>query len=126
MYVGRSNWVQLTSDWNDIFGIQSDGSLWKIFSVIRTNLLENFSAVPKPERVGTDTDWKTVVAGYAHYLALKTDGSLWGWGANHSGQLGPGPAQVTNGMVRVGHDSDWLKIFASEHTSVGIKRDGSV
>jgi alpha-tubulin suppressor-like RCC1 family protein len=78
-----------------------------------------------PERIGIDTDWMTVVAGYQHFLMLKKDGSLWGWGRNDSGQLGPGPAQFTNDIVRVGRDSDWSSVFASQQTSIGVKRDGS-
>ena len=29
-------------------------------------------------------DWKSVAAGASHTLALKNDGSLWGWGSNQS------------------------------------------
>jgi hypothetical protein len=125
-WVGGANWVQLASDWDHVFGIQSDGSLWKLFTATRTNAVENLSTAPIPERIGTDTDWKSVVAGYAHFLMLKNDGTLWGWGRNDSGQLGPGPTQFTNELVKVGHDADWASVFASRATSVGVKRDGSV
>ncbi len=125
-WVGGAHWVQLARDWDYVFGIQSDGSLWRLFTATRTNVVENLSNAPIPERIGTDTDWKSIVAGYAHFLVLKKDGSLWGWGNNGNGQLGPGPAQFTNDLVRVGHDSDWLSVFASQGTSVGVKRDGSV
>ncbi|MFP4976574.1 invasin domain 3-containing protein [Paenibacillus sp. CN-4] len=45
----------------------------------------------------------SVSAGFHHYLALRSDGTLWTWGANNEGQLGRGetgahyasPAQVT-------------------------------
>src|SRR5206468_6808373 len=96
IFLGGANWVQLASDRDHVFGIKADGSLWKIFSVTRTNVAENLSAVPVPERIGTDAEWKSVVAGWMHFLMLKKDGSLWGWGRNDNGQLGPGPAQLTN------------------------------
>ena len=40
-------------------------------------------------KIGTN-EWKQVSAGYNHTLAVKTDGSLWAWGANITGQLGDG------------------------------------
>lgn len=124
--VGNSHWVALASDWNHVFGIQSDGSLWKIFSVLGTNLDKTLETTPSPARMGTDHDWKSITAGERHFLALKKDGSVWGWGRNDSGQIGRGPLQVTNDFIRIGNDSDWVKIFASQATSVGVKQDGSV
>jgi alpha-tubulin suppressor-like RCC1 family protein len=34
------------------------------------------------------TTWSSVSGGYAHSLATKTGGTLWGWGGNTEGQLG--------------------------------------
>ena len=34
--------------------------------------------------------WVSLSAGYYHTLARKTDGTLWAWGSNGSGQLGDG------------------------------------
>src|SRR4029078_2468563 len=103
-----------------------DGSLWKIFSERGTNDPVNLPSVLDPERIGFDTNWKSIAAGSGHFLALKTDGTLWGWGQNDSGQLGPGPVQLKDGVTRIGKDTDWLKVFASQNTSVGVKRDGSM
>ena len=36
--------------------------------------------------------WSKINAGGSHTLAIKTDGTLWAWGSNHSGQLGNGNA----------------------------------
>jgi hypothetical protein len=38
----------------------------------------------------TDKGWAAIAAGYRHTIALKTDGSLYTWGWNYSGQLGDG------------------------------------
>ena len=54
--------------------------------------------------------------GSSHNLVLKTDGTLWGWGANGTGQLGTGdittleaPLPVTTTMFGgTTPDSDWL------------------
>ena len=57
-----------------------------------------------PRRVGADSDWAAVFSGDDYSAALKTNGTLWVWGHNQSGQLGLGttasvdePTQVTTG-----------------------------
>ena len=41
-----------------------------------------------PTRVGAANDWVAVASGYWHTVALKSNGTLWAWGANGFGQLG--------------------------------------
>lgn len=79
-----------------------------------------------PERIGTNSDWKSLAAGSGHFLALKQDGSIWGWGWNSDRQLGDGPNWIGEQPARVGEDSDWVVIFASGYRSAGVKRDGSL
>ncbi|MHB8520890.1 MAG: ABC transporter permease [Limisphaerales bacterium] len=132
-FLATSNWVSLASSdhqvvdlKSQVVGLQSDGSLWNVHSLTKTNLLADLSAVPEPERIGSDSDWKAIVAGSVHFLALKADGSIWGWGNNHNGQLGVGPEHFTDGPVRIGTDSDWAAVLAGRLMSIGVKRDGSV
>ena len=129
VFLGPSDWVYLANSYSQVVGIQSDGSLWKVFSWDRPVPmwnLRNLSVIPQPQRIGGDSDWKTVAAGHGHFLALKKDGTLWGWGNNGDGQIGPGEKEFTNGPVRIGVESDWLATFASGNVSIGIKGDGSV
>jgi alpha-tubulin suppressor-like RCC1 family protein len=44
-----------------------------------------------PTQVANLTGVKAIAAGYYHSLAIKTDGTVWAWGYNSSGQLGIGP-----------------------------------
>ena len=127
-FLGASNWVKLANTEHHVVGIQSDGSLWNVFSRQgwipwnRTRLL----SVPEPERIGTDSNWTAIASGLRHFLALKADGTLWGWGNNREGQLGAGPKESPDEPVRIGTDSDWAAVLAGNDTSVGIKQDGSV
>ena len=43
---------------------------------------------PVPEQILTDV--KLVAAGYCHAIAVRTDGTLWGWGSDERGALGDG------------------------------------
>lgn len=68
-----------------------------------------------------------VAAGAHHVLALRADGTVWGWGDNRSNQLGLGagvPWQLTPALVP-GLDGI-VGIGASEDSSSALRNDGSV
>lgn len=60
-------------------------------------------AAPVLGNLGSSTAFggvRSIAAGSAHSLAIKTDGSLWSWGYNEFGSLGLGPGAVgTNARV---------------------------
>jgi alpha-tubulin suppressor-like RCC1 family protein len=68
--------------------------------------------VRPPNTLGNVT---AVAVGGIHSLALRTDGSVVGWGDNSFGQIGIPPA-VTN----------IIAIAAGQHHSVALRRDGNV
>src|SRR5262249_26328820 len=41
-------------------------------------------------------------AGYGHSVSVNSDGTVWAWGWNQSGQLGDGTTTSRNGPVRAG------------------------
>jgi ABC-type transport system involved in multi-copper enzyme maturation permease subunit len=127
-FLATSNWVSLVNSHNQVAGIRSDGTLWKVFSRNpRSNSQwTRMVPTPEPERIGADSNWRAIAAGGSHFLALKADGTLWGWGDNGEGQLGVGPKQILDDPGRIGTASDWATVFAGHQTSVGVKRDGSV
>ena len=74
--------------------IKEDGTLWAVGT--NTDGVQGTGDGidhKTPKQVGTDTDWAYVTSvrfwGYTA-LAIKTDGTLWGWGSNSSNQLGTG------------------------------------
>lgn len=66
-----------------------------------------------------------LVAGFNHFLALKADGSCWGWGANTSGKVGDNAAGTKSSPVSVAGDHSFIKVIAGFNTSIGLKADGS-
>lgn len=70
---------------------------------------------------------KAVAAGDGHSLALKTDGTVWGWGSNQYGQIatgnGPGSTNVPAPVVGL---SNIVAIAASGIHSAALRGDGTV
>ncbi|MBU6401468.1 MAG: hypothetical protein KGS61_14220 [Verrucomicrobia bacterium] len=91
---------------------------------------DSTNRVTVPTQVGRDSDWVAIAAGGEHALALKTDGSLWGWGRNDLGQIGDGTFEHRNHPVRIGSDHDWAAVAAGGGQfgghSAALKRDGSL
>jgi hypothetical protein len=68
-----------------------------------------------------------VSAGNEHCLALKSDGSLWAWGDNDSGQLGIGRDDFSVPVpTQIGADKDWVAVSAGLDHSLALKVDGSL
>jgi RNA polymerase sigma factor (sigma-70 family) len=67
--------------------LASDGSLWSWgeerlgWPVLGLTNIQNTVSL---RRIGRDTDWVDVAVGDSHCLAVKSDGTLWAWGANLS------------------------------------------
>ena len=81
---------------------------------------------PGPVQQSFDTDWISVAAGSFHTLALKADGSLWGWGDNSRGQLGDVNPGIYCSPIHIGADQLWNVVFACGSSSFAIRRDGTL
>jgi alpha-tubulin suppressor-like RCC1 family protein len=73
------------------------------------------------------------VAAFWHGLALKRDGTVWGWGSNYSGALGDGttteratPVQVAGLSDVVAIDTRYGDEWSVSPHSVALKQDGTV
>jgi len=115
-----------------------DGSLWswggedRGFPVLG---LGKMNLTPNLVRIGSETNWVFVSAGDAHNLALKSDGTIWAWGANFRGQLGDGRygGKLSNGTFNMEHlpvhtvaGTDWVRVQAGYTTGYALKRDGTL
>jgi alpha-tubulin suppressor-like RCC1 family protein len=139
----RSSPVQVGSltDWSSIFcgsknsfSVKKDGTLWAWGRNNNGQLgigtgggdVNNKSS---PVQVGGLTTWSSVSASQYHTLAIKTDGTLWAWGKNYSGQLGIGTSLAgsdKSSPVQVGSLTTWSKVSASGNSSLAIKTDGTL
>jgi alpha-tubulin suppressor-like RCC1 family protein len=84
------------------------------------------SSQASPAQIGAGEDWAVLDAGYSHAVALKTDGSLWAWGGNFSGQLGDGTTTNRATPTQIGVDTDWARVEAGSSHTLAVKDDGTL
>ena len=105
-----TNWKQVSTGGRHCAGIKTDGTLWTWGYNSFYGQLGDGTTVTKssPVQIGSLTDWKQVVCGYNSTLCIKTDGTLWAWGANWSGHLGLSGNRSS--PVQVGSLTNWKQI----------------
>ncbi|MGE3843813.1 MAG: chitobiase/beta-hexosaminidase C-terminal domain-containing protein, partial [Vicinamibacterales bacterium] len=67
-----------------------------------------------------------VAGGGSHSLALRDDGTVWGWGLNSGGQVGDGTTTQRTTPVSVSNLANVVAIAAGEAFSVAALADGTV
>jgi len=75
-----------------------------------------------PIQVGSLTDWSKLCiesSSSGNASAIKTDGTLWAWGRNSSGQLGQGDTTATSSPVQVGSLTTWLESKSGNNAIFG-------
>ena len=127
---GGARRPQIACGLHHSLAIGSDGTLWAWGANGFGQLgLGTADANPhaRPARVGTATDWAAVAAGGACSLALRSDGTLWAWGAGSLGQLGTGDQSERAVPVRVGTASNWTAVACGpDDHCVALRSDGSL
>lgn len=98
--------------------LRTDGTLWRwpCWYYTGTNVVQ----------LGTNTDWAYLAGGPFHGLALKVDGSLWGWGWNSSGQLAGGTNAFYQDPIPIAPTKRWRTVVAGGQHSLGIGDDGTL
>src|SRR3989339_893222 len=132
-----TNWVAVSAGGAHTIAIKSDGTLWGWGNNSNGQLGLGYAttsypyAITPPTKIGTDTNWVAVSAGEAHTIALKSDGTLWGWGNNNNGQLGLGyttpsyPYAITS-PTKIGTDTNWVTVSAGYAYTMALKSDGTL
>ena len=123
-----ADWAAISAASSHNLALKTDGTLWawgnNAFSQLGTG--NNGSGHKhNPEQIGSDSDWISISTGSRHGFAIKTNGSLWGWGSSDWGELGNGNQKHTS-PVQIGSDSDWQSVSASTYFSAALKTDGSL
>jgi alpha-tubulin suppressor-like RCC1 family protein len=126
---GGTNWRQVAGGYNHTAAIKTDGTLWTCgyngYGQLGNNTTTNRSS---PVRTaGGGTNWRQVAGGYNHTAAIKTDGTLWTWGNNGSGQLGDNTTSTRSSPVTTaGGGTNWRQVAGGGNHTAAIKTDGTL
>lgn len=132
---GGSNWKQVC--FNALGGfnptvaaIKSDGTLWVWGDNSCRQLgIDSFTTCRSSpvQTITGGNNWKQVAVGGSHVIAIKDDGSMWGWGANGCGQIGNGTTtSYVNTPVQIGISRDWWQVDSRPASNHAIKTDGTL
>jgi hypothetical protein len=121
--LGGNNWKSIAGGYRHIIALKTDGTLWtwgrNDFGQLGVN-----DTRPRSTPVTTllgGTNWKSIAGGISHTVALKTDGTLWTWGRNSSGELGVNNtiARSTPVTTLLG-ETNWKSIAGGVYHTVAL------
>ena len=127
--VAGVTWCQVSAGYNHTMALRQNGTAWGWGNGGRGQLGDN-SVLARSSPflvVGGFTDWRQVSAGRCFSMALRQNGTAWGWGCNNFGGLGDGTAVGKSSPVSViGGFTDWCQITAGACVSLGVRTNGSL
>ena len=123
---GGTNWKQVTGGQFHTAAIKTDGTLWTWGFNGQGQLgLNDMTNTSSPVQIsGGGTNWKQVSGGSNHTAAIKTDGTLWTWGLNSTGQLGLNTiSSYSSPVPTIEGFNNWKSISMGWAHSAGIVDD---
>ncbi|MBS1508049.1 MAG: T9SS type A sorting domain-containing protein [Bacteroidetes bacterium] len=138
--------ISINNDWSVIdasaftsYAIKKNGTLWGWGGNIWGELGDKSKSGAKPIQIGADTNWKKIAGdgenGF-HNFAIKTNGTLWGWGYQQrdiavgnlvGGQLGDGGnSSDYQSIKQIGTSTNWQSVTIGDFFSLAIDNGGGL
>jgi alpha-tubulin suppressor-like RCC1 family protein len=128
-------WLAVSGGGNYFLALASDGRLWSWGYNFYGQLgLGDYTARTAPTLIQSDFNWgifEGVAAiatgsGFGNSIAIKTDGTMWSWGANANSELGLGDTDLRNAPEQIGNNTDWSAVFVGAAHNIAIKNNGTI
>jgi alpha-tubulin suppressor-like RCC1 family protein len=128
--IGTGSWTAVSAGHSHTAAIRSDGALFTCgsnrYGQLGDGSATGYGVAPviTLTQIG-NSSWIAVDAGSEHTAAIRSDGALFTWGRNSTGQLGNGTSATRSSPVQIGTGL-WTSVSAgSEHTAA-IRSDGAL
>lgn len=129
--IGGTQWKDLSGIGNTTrHALKTDGTLWG-WGQGGNGVIGNNTANPcNPSPVQIPGSNWSILSRYSsssgnHQFAIKTDGTLWGWGSGANGQIGDGTTTSRSSPTQVPGTS-WTVVERGNTQSYGLKSDGTL
>ena len=127
-----TTWSYAQGNRTGLFGTKTDGTLWSWGYNGNGSLGQgNTTEYSSPTQIGTGTDWGTETyqlgGNWTVGAAVKTDGTLWTWGAQSAGELGHNQQnQNYSSPKQVGTDTTWRSVGGAYAVTLATKTNGTL
>ena len=122
-----TDWCQVSVGFANSAAIRQNGTLWSWGANSLGQVGDNTTVAKSSpvSVVGGFTDWcqLEVGIGCAHTLAIRTNGTIWGWGSGANGRLGNNSiANRSSPVSAVGNISDWCQVTTGGAHTMAIRK----
>ncbi|HLS27751.1 MAG TPA: hypothetical protein VK041_03820, partial [Opitutales bacterium] len=111
-FFAETDWEKVARSGADVAGIRADGSLWRI-------LAEDQGILAIEPLI--DGRWLDLAGGMHHLLAVRDDGTIWGWGSTYAFDSAGQKMRRISRPQQIGDETDWVAAHAIDGSSIGIK-----
>jgi alpha-tubulin suppressor-like RCC1 family protein len=126
--VGNHSFIDIKSSGYHTLGLKANGEVWawgvNSWGQLGTNNITNYSS---PVRVVGNHSFIAIAAEYnGSSYGLKTNGEIWSWGYNASGQLGTNNITNYSSPVRVVGNHSFIGLQTCSSVAKGLKANGQI
>ena len=131
---GFTDWCAIAAGCGHSLAVRTNGTAWA-WGFGTGGVLGDNTVVAKSSPVavvGGFTNWCDVAAGgrplqsSGHSVGIRTNGSVWTWGCNNSGQLGDNTGLYRSSPVSLVGGFSWCKISAGGQMTFAIRNNGTL
>ncbi len=125
-----TTWTAVAAGANHSVALRSNGTVWTWGLGTSGQLGHGNTAnrlSPMQVAFAPANEWASIAAGSEHTVAIRSDGTLWAWGNNSSGQIGDNtgvnrtlPTQENTGATT------WAQAAAGLRHTIAVKTDGTL